>query len=141
MRRGGWLVSAVLVAACAAAPETAVPRSLPDAWREAGQALPAGEARTAYDRAATDAVAQAERLRAAERRAFAALVHAGERHAASRAELYAPLATLAEERRAILRDYARARLAMRAAVTPASTARAEGSPACQGSTSQPRPSP
>lgn len=104
---------------CVAGPEARPPRSLVDAWREAGAVLPAGRARTTYDRLAADAAAHADRLRAAERDAFDALATAGERHDAGRDALYAPLGALAERRRAILRDYAATRLAMRHALTPA----------------------
>lgn len=121
MRRWyGWVAGCALAAgSCAAGPEAAAPRTLVDAWREAGRVLPAGAARTQYLALAAQASAQAARLHEAEATAFGALGRVAERHNADRRELYAPLAKLAGQRRELLLAYAQTRLAMRGAVTPA----------------------
>lgn len=121
MRSGWWAVvmMAAATVSCAAAPDRTERRTLVDAWREAGQALPQGEARARYLELAETATTQAAALREAEAGAFDAVARLAERHTVGRADLYGPLATLQSTRRTHLLGYARTRLAMRAALTEA----------------------
>ena len=105
------------ITSCAATSPPPAGRTVVHAWRAAGAALPAGAARTAYLKGADETIAQVDRLREAETGAFRILTTVGERHDAGRDDLYAPFATLAERRTAILLDYARTRVAMRAALS------------------------
>lgn len=121
MRVGTWAAVVIAAAAvsCAAAPERTERRTLVDAWREAGRALPAGTARARYLELAATATTQAAALREAESDAFDAVARLAERHNVSRAELYGPLAKLQATRRTQLLGYARTRLAMRTALSEA----------------------
>ncbi len=114
---GALVLLAVAGWSCATGPDIPKGRGIPAAWRKAGAALPPGESRSRFLELADSAVAEAERLHRHEADTFEKLTTIGERHDCSRADLYAPLGELAEQRRARLLAYAEIRLQMRAALT------------------------
>ena len=119
MRRWMVMVAAVLPAmlgSCTTAPEPRAPRTIVEAWREAGRTLPAGAARDTYLRLAEEAVKASEGVRAAEIAALRGLLKS-DRHDASRADLYKPFGALALRRQAALQEYASTRVAMRGALS------------------------